>query len=77
MRQPAPIDGLIGHDWSVFDRAPRAPMSPADGVRLGDELRRQVARVQPAWPSARERRDDHAAHLRVIELLERVPPRRG
>jgi len=66
-------------DFGAFADEPRAwdpRTSPAEGVRIGDELRRQVRRVQPEWPSAAERRADRATHLRVIAALERASARR-
>jgi hypothetical protein len=50
--------------------------SPADAIRVADELRRQVLLARPGWPSARDRRADLATHLRVIAALDRVPSRR-
>ena len=54
-------------DFTAFEelRPWDARTSPAEGIRIGDELRRQVARLRPDWPSATERRADAAAHLRV------------
>jgi hypothetical protein len=40
--------------------------------RIADELRRQVARQQPAWPTACERQADLDTHVRVGEALRRV-----
>jgi hypothetical protein len=48
---------------------------PAAGVRLADELRRQVLAARPGWPSEQERAEDLATHLRLIEVLRRVPAR--
>jgi hypothetical protein len=44
----------------------------AAGIRLADELRSQVRAMRPDWPSPRERAEDHAAHLRVLDALEHV-----
>ena len=48
---------------------------PAGGIRIADELRRQVLAMHPDWPSQRERDEDLATHLRVIDALRRVPAR--
>jgi hypothetical protein len=48
----------------------------AAGIRIADELRRQVATLRADWPSRRDRAEDHAAHLRVLNALERVAARR-
>ncbi|MFO0568453.1 MAG: hypothetical protein U0263_22515 [Polyangiaceae bacterium] len=50
---------------------------PAAGIALADELRRQVVAQRPDWPSAAERAEDHASHLRVLDALDRVASRSG
>lgn len=40
--------------------------------RVADDLRRQVARLHPAWPTAAERQADLDNHVRVGEALRRV-----
>ena len=40
--------------------------------RVADDLRRQVACQQPAWPTAAERQADLDTHVRVGEALRRV-----
>jgi hypothetical protein len=77
-RDAAALLDLASLDWSVFerDRPWDSRTSPAEGIRAGDALREQVARLHPDWPSPRERRDDAACHLRVIGLLERASRRR-
>jgi hypothetical protein len=57
--------------WCNYKRVHGA----AAGVRIADELRRQVAAQRPGWPSPRERAEDRAAHLRVLDALERVASR--
>ncbi|HVY49811.1 MAG TPA: hypothetical protein VHB21_28145 [Minicystis sp.] len=78
MRDPRDLVAFVELDFGAFERPvswePRT--SPAEGIRLGDSLREQVARVRPDWPGARARRADAAAHLRVIEALELASSRR-
>ncbi|WP_437576780.1 hypothetical protein [Sorangium sp. So ce887] len=45
-------------------------------IRIANELRKQVLAQKPGWPSEEERREDLATHLRVLEALDRVAPRR-
>ena len=40
--------------------------------RVADDLRRQVACQQPAWPTTAERQADLDTHVRVGEALRRV-----
>ncbi|MCC6902540.1 MAG: hypothetical protein IT377_26450 [Polyangiaceae bacterium] len=50
---------------------------PLAGIRVADELRRQVIAQRPDWPTPAERADDHAAHLRALDALARVTSRTG
>src|SRR6185369_6052398 len=70
-------------DWAIAERDKelywrdwKKQHGPAAGVRIADELRKQVLAQRPAWPSDEERQEDLSTHLRVLEALDRVPPRR-
>jgi hypothetical protein len=41
-------------------------------LEVAEELRRQVVRQYPAWPTADDRRDDLDTHVRVGTALRRV-----
>jgi hypothetical protein len=82
MRDPAALRAYAERDWasaardderSWIEQAQR--QGPAGGIRVAAELRRQVLAMRPDWPSARERDEDLATHLRVIDALRRVPAR--
>lgn len=82
MRDPAALRAYVDRDWeagardderSWIEQARR--QGPAGGIRIAAELRRQVLAMRPDWPSQRERDEDLATHLRVIDALRRVPPR--
>jgi hypothetical protein len=82
MRDPAALRAYVERDWasaardderSWIEQARRD--GPAGGIRVADELRRQVLAMRPDWPSERERDEDRATHLRVIDALRRVPAR--
>ena len=82
VRDPRALLDFIRRDWASPARAKerywrdfKRAHGPAAGIRMADELRRQVLLARPEWPSERERLEDLAAHLRVIEALRRVPPR--
>ena len=49
-----------------------ARVGPIEGFRIADELRRQLLGQHPGWPSADERCEDLAAHVRLAELLRRA-----
>ncbi len=73
---------FLDRDWASAARAKdryfrdyKREHGPAAGIRMADELRRQVLAVRPDWPSEQERAEDLATHLRVIEVLRRVPAR--
>ena len=66
-------------DWSAAARAKelywadwKREHGPAAGIRVADELRRQVLAARPDWPSESEREEDLATHLRMIEVIRRA-----
>lgn len=59
---------LYWRDW-------KRQHGPAAGIRVADELRRQVLAARPDWPSESERQEDLATHLRMIEVIRRARPR--
>lgn len=70
-------------DWLPVERAKsrywverKKRLGPAEGIRIADELRRQVLAARPDWPDAAERAADLEAHVRVAACLRRVPARR-
>lgn len=54
----------------------KARMTPAEALRVGDELRLHVSALQEGWPSRADREADLAVHVRVSESLRRVDSRR-
>ena len=73
------IHDYVGRDWDAAraakDRywaARIRRLGPGEGLRVADELRRQVLAQQPGWPSSTERSADLAAHVRLAELLQRA-----
>jgi hypothetical protein len=59
--------------WRDFKRK----HGPAAGIRVAEELRRQVIAQRPEWPTARERAEDHASHQRVLDAFARARARTG
>lgn len=66
-------------DWTAIEASKRRrwaeqkrDMTAADALRVGDALRRHAALVRPDWPTAADRQDDLAVHVRVSESLRRV-----
>jgi hypothetical protein len=66
-------------DWSaIADEKARhwverkRTMSPADVLRLGDDLRRYARAVRPDWPTEADRATDADVHCRVSEALRAV-----
>jgi hypothetical protein len=73
------IRAFMARDWREARRAKDtywgeriARLGPLEGLRIADELRRQMRLQDPGWPSAELRDADLAAHARVAELLRRV-----
>ena len=66
-------------DWAAIEESKRrrwaeqkSRMTAAEALRVGDALRRHAAIVRPEWPTAADRREDLAVHIRVSESLRRV-----
>jgi hypothetical protein len=53
---------------SVVER----PATPAERIRIGEELRRKYQELHPEWPSAADREEDLQTHIRVSEMLRSV-----
>lgn len=84
MLKTSRASAFVAHDFGLFEAtnvahfvALRASRGASAIVAVGDALRRQVAHARPGWPSGSERAADHAAHLRLIEILDRVPARQS
>lgn len=80
VRDPAALRAFAQRDWASLERDQerywrdqKAREGPAACIRVADQLRRQVIAVRPDWPSERERREDLAMHLRLIDVIRRVP----
>jgi hypothetical protein len=79
------IRRYVSRDWKAARDAKDAywadrigRLGPIEGLRIADELRRQVIRLHPGWPDVEDRRRDLADHIKLAERLRRVPyPRRG
>lgn len=66
-------------DWAAVEDEKAAfwvrrkrEMSPADALRLGDELRRHALAVRQDWPTEADYAADHATHAHVNEALRAV-----
>jgi hypothetical protein len=73
---PADLRAYASRDWDALARLKEeacSSLSPAEGILLGEALRLHARAVNPAWPTARQRRADRAAHLRLLDALARTP----
>jgi hypothetical protein len=75
------LRAFVARDWAaaraakdVFWAQRIARLGPIEGLRIADELRRQVLQQHPKWPDAEERREDLSSHVRLSELLLRASP---
>jgi len=72
------LRNYVARDWAAV-RASKdafwarriARLGPVEGLRIADELRRQVLLQKPGWPDAEQRREDLQSHVRLSELLQR------
>ncbi len=76
---PADLKAFARRNWALVSEAKtdawiemKRGMSVADMLELADGLRRHAMSVRPDWPSADDRADDHAVHVRVSEALRAV-----
>jgi hypothetical protein len=47
-------------------------LTPAERIRLADELRRHALLLHPEWPTDEQRALDLECHIRLSERLERA-----
>jgi hypothetical protein len=73
------IVAFARRDWGAIEASKRkrlaaqkASMTPAEALRVGDDLRNYVKSLHPSWPTEEDRRSDLAVHVRVSESLRRV-----
>jgi hypothetical protein len=62
-----------GHDWAAVRASKEAywrTLSPAERLRLSDELRQHALLLHPDWPTPEQRAADYEAHVRLSERLE-------
>jgi hypothetical protein len=70
------LEALLSRGWDAAARSEEAyfrALPAAEKLRISDELRRSAQMLRPDWPSAPDREADLACHVRVAELLRRVP----
>lgn len=73
------LHDYMARDWAavraskdVFWARRISRLGPVEGLRIADELRRQVLLQNPGWPDAVQRREDLQSHVRLSELLQRA-----
>jgi hypothetical protein len=73
------IRGYVSRDWAAVRDSKDAywaqriaRLGAAEGLRIAEELRRQVLLQNTVWPSEKDRRQDLEAHVRLAELLRRA-----
>ena len=78
------IRAYVSRDWGAARDAKDtywaeriARLGAVEGLRIADELRRQVLSRNPGWPTAEDRQEDLRAHVRLSELLRRGGHSRG
>lgn len=73
------IREFMSRDWRAVREAKDAywgerilRLGPMEGLRVGDELRRQVLAQDANWPRPADRREDLLAHVRLSECFRRA-----
>ncbi len=66
----------MARDWSRLTEVKasywaerKRSLGPSEGLRVSDELRRQVLAMKPGWPDAAERAADFRAHVRLSQRM--------
>lgn len=79
---PDGIREFMQRDWArvadsktTFWRERKRGQPVAELLTAADALRRHARALRPDWPSAQDRADDLAAHVRVSEALGAVAAR--
>ena len=77
------IRAFVERDWTAVRDSKDAywaarieRLGTIEGLRIADELRRQMLLQNPEWPDARLREDDVVAHVRLARLFKRAAPTR-
>jgi hypothetical protein len=73
------IREFVGRDWAAVRESKDAywaarieRLGAIEGLRIADELRRQMLLQNPGWPDSRLREDDAGAHARLAQLFRRA-----
>ena len=73
------IREFVARDWAAARASKEdywaeriARLGPLEGLRIADELRRQVIQQQPEWPDERHRHEDLRGHMHLAGLLRRA-----
>ncbi|HVK65623.1 MAG TPA: hypothetical protein VM694_14165 [Polyangium sp.] len=84
MHDPEELRRFASQDWAAAARGKelywrdwKKQHGPAAGIRIADELRKQVLAQKPGWPSDEERREDLETHRRVLEAFDKLDAWRG
>ena len=74
----------VARDWEAvrankdaYWRARIDHLGAAEGLRVADELRRQVLQRDPGWPGAESRAADLSCHIRMVERFRRASAARS
>ena len=77
------IRELADRDWGAARESKEtywgeriARLGPGEGLRIAEELRRQVLTQDAAWPHPADRHQDFLSHVRLAELLRAGSARR-
>jgi hypothetical protein len=73
------VIAFANRDWEAIAASKRRrwseqKLTPAEALRVGDELRHHASVLRADWPTEEDRRDDFDVHVRVSESLRRARP---
>jgi hypothetical protein len=77
VRQMRRMSSIAAREKALYWRRYKLEHGPAAGIRIADELRRQVLAERPGWPGPDERAEDRVAHEQILDVLARTARRTG
>ena len=75
VRQLRRSSSVAAREKALYWRRYKQEHGPAAGIRIADELRRQVLATHPNWPSSEERAEDCTSHERILDVFAKTARR--
>ena len=77
LRELGRLTKVAEREKALYWRRYKLEHGSAAGIRIADELRRQVLAQHPDWPGPAQRAEDHVAHERSLDVFAKIARRAG